>query len=372
MDVEGTILPITYRPIVLFSIDPVSLLQLHQTDKHIPLYKPIFILSGILSFIVMINLIIYWLYDNALPLIPYISALVLLLWPGKSLQRRERVRFTRMLKRVFSINIFAPVFFSDIILADMLTSFSNVFGDLFIASCRLHDSSLNKASYKVYVPLNAEYIESKEKRHIFNALKYTSSIPVVVFSAVQRKAAIYIAESGTVPQHWYLKEDTIFRMLFVFINSMYSFWWDISMDWNLLSITFDTPQTDENVHHKTVQLPPQKHTTPIVHFRRQLYFSQPIWYIIAIFFDFLLRITWSLKLSSHIYIRKLDGSIFLMELLEVFRRWIWVIFRMESEWVKKVYSSLPSGSFDSLRMSLLDRKPSSSSGLLSPIEEEDP
>jgi len=50
----------------------------------------------------------------------------------------------RMLKRVFSINIFAPVFFSDIILADMLTSFSNVFGDLFIASCVMltgHDSS---------------------------------------------------------------------------------------------------------------------------------------------------------------------------------------------------------------------------------------
>ncbi|KAL9548481.1 hypothetical protein PS6_006576 [Mucor atramentarius] len=306
-----------------------------------------------------------------------------------------------MLKRVFSINIYAPVFFSDIILADMLTSFSNVFGDLFIASCVMfagHDVSYfmdntHNLYYRDYmIPFLirqvtslpylirlkqciAEYIESKEKRHIFNALKYTSSIPVVIFSAVQRKAAIYIAESGTVPQHWYLKEDTIFRfwILFVFINSMYSFWWDISMDWNLLSITFDTPQTDENVNRKTIQLPPQKHSTPIVHFRRQLYFSQPIWYIIAIFFDFLLRITWSLKLSSHIYIRKLDGSIFLMELLEVFRRWIWVIFRMESEWVKKVYNSLPSGSFDNLRMSLLDRKPSSSSGLLSPIvEEEDP
>lgn len=43
--------------------------------------------------------------------------------------------YHRMLKRVLSLNIFAPVFFSDIILADMLTSFSNVFGDFFIASC---------------------------------------------------------------------------------------------------------------------------------------------------------------------------------------------------------------------------------------------
>lgn len=40
-----------------------------------------------------------------------------------------------MLKRIFTLNLRAPVFFSDIILADMLTSFSNVFGDLFIAVC---------------------------------------------------------------------------------------------------------------------------------------------------------------------------------------------------------------------------------------------
>lgn len=137
------------------------------------------------------------------------------------------------------------------------------------------------------------------------------------------------------------------------------------MDWNLLNISFDTTQTEQD---KIKSLPPKRHSTPIIHFRRQLYFSQPIWYIVAIFFDFLLRITWSLKLSSHIYIRQLDASIFL--LLEVIRRWVWVIFRMESEWVKRVYNTLPLlQPLDNLRMNMLDRK--SSSGLLSPIEEED-
>jgi hypothetical protein len=57
----------------------------------------------------------------------------------------------------------------------------------------------------------SEYIESKENRHVFNALKYASSIPVVIFSAVQRKASIYITQTGSVPTHWYLKEDSIFR-----------------------------------------------------------------------------------------------------------------------------------------------------------------
>lgn len=148
------------------------------------------------------------------------------------------------------------------------------------------------------------------------------------------------------------------------------------MDWNIINISFDSPNSSSQLPHKQIQQlqkedQSSKKTptgTPIIHFRRQLYFSQQIWYIAAICFDFLLRITWSLKLSSHIYIRQLEGSVFLIELLEVIRRWVWVIFRMESEWVKKIYNSLP---LDSLRMNLLDRK--TPSGVLSPIvEEEDP
>ncbi|KAI9476391.1 MAG: EXS family-domain-containing protein [Benjaminiella poitrasii] len=410
MDGEGTILPVTFRPIVLFSIgilgwalnlliltkcgiDAISILQIHQADKHVPLYKSIFFLSGLLFISIFINLVLYWYHQStSVALFPYLFALILLFWPTKLLYRKERLRFLRMLKRIFSVNLFAPVFFSDIILADMMTSFSNVFGDLFIATCIIFtrhdvsyfiDSTHNLYYRDIMVPLLisipylirlrqciAEYMESKEKRHLFNALKYVSSIPVVIFSAIHRKASIYITETGTVPKNWLLKEDTIFRIwiLFVFINSMYSFWWDISMDWNLINVTVNSQQIDEQ-HQQKILLPPQKHSIPIIHFRRQLYFSQTGWYIVAIFFDFLLRITWGFKLSSHIYIRKLDGSIFLMELLEVIRRWIWVMFRVENEWVKKVYSTSLPNALDQLRMNRLDRK--SSSGLLSPIAEEE-
>jgi hypothetical protein len=151
---------------------------------------------------------------------------------------------------------------------------------------------------------------------------------------------------------------------------MYSFWWDISLDWNLVSISLDREQTQpENKSiDSSKSTSEHKRNTPVIHFRRQLYFSpHNKWYTIAIFIDFLLRITWSLKLSSNnIYIRQVEKSVFLIELLEVIRRWIWVIFRMESEWVKKVYNSLP---LDNLRLNLLDRK--TASGILSPIVEED-
>lgn len=146
------------------------------------------------------------------------------------------------------------------------------------------------------------------------------------------------------------------------------------MDWNLINVTLDTTQTvnEDGYVHKLVALSPtsKRQLTPTLHFRRQLYFSQPLLYFAAAVLDFLLRITWSLKLSSHIYIRQLDKNAFFMEVLEVIRRWVWVIFRMESEWVKKIYNTLPSQQpLDNLRLNLLDRK---SSGLLSPIEEEEP
>ncbi|CEG70543.1 hypothetical protein RMATCC62417_06420 [Rhizopus microsporus] len=281
-----------------------------------------------------------------------------------------------MLKRIFTLNLRAPVFFSDIILADMLTSFSNVFGDLFIAVCVIVtgypstyflDTTESIYCKDMVVPFIisvpylirlrqciSEYIETREQRHLYNALKYATSIPAIIFSAIQKKANMYIAESGQVPNSWYLNEIHVFRfwVIFVFINSMYSFWWDVSMDWNLITFT---------KQHQQQQ--------PTIHFRKQLFFSQPVYYALAIFIDFLLRITWSFKLCSHLLIRQLDASIFLLELMEIFRRWIWVIFRIENEWVKKVYSSLPS--VDTLRLSRLDRK--SPSGLLSPIvEEEDP
>lgn len=113
MDGEGTILTITYRPIVLFTIgiwgwalnllllstcniDAVSLLQLHQVDKHTPLYKPVFFLSGILSVLVLVNLWFYWYFTSpSIAVLPYISAIILLFWPGKVLYRKERIRFIR-------------------------------------------------------------------------------------------------------------------------------------------------------------------------------------------------------------------------------------------------------------------------------------
>ncbi len=53
----------------------------------------------------------------------------------------------------------------------------------------------------------------------------------------------------------------------------------------------------------------------------------------AIIVDLLLRCTWSFKLSPHLdHFNDLEGGIFVMEFLEVLRRWMWIFFRVETEW----------------------------------------
>ena len=102
------------------------------------------------------------------------------------------------------------------------------------------------------------------------------------------------------------------------MNSFYSFYWDVAKDWDLT--LFENSLTRNNPEHAWGL---RRHT----HF-----YSKKIYYI-AILIDFVLRCTWSLKLSPHLdHFNDLEGGIFFMEFLEVFRRWIWLFFRVETEW----------------------------------------
>ena len=143
------------------------------------------------------------------------------------------------------------------------------------------------------------------------------------------------------------------------------------MDWSLINVSASSRTTmmtnhshQHHIHH---------YTTPIVRFRRHLHFNEAGLYYVAMIIDFLLRTTWSLKLSSHLYVKRLEGSIFMMELLEVVRRWVWVIFRMESEWVKRTMGSLPTDNGNILVMDSINNTGNNNvaTSKLTPIREEE-
>jgi hypothetical protein len=109
-------------------------------------------------------------------------------------------------------------------------------------------------------------------------------------------------------------------MFFVFVNSFYSFYWDVTKDWDLS--LFSTAKERNDPEHPWA-------------LRRNRYFHAKEMYYGAICMDLMLRCTWSFKLSPHLdHFNDLEGGIFVMELLEVLRRWIWIFFRVETEWGK--------------------------------------
>ena len=106
----------------------------------------------------------------------------------------------------------------------------------------------------------------------------------------------------------------------VLVNSLYSFYWDVAKDWDL---TLFSPRRErESLDHA-------------FGLRRRLMVGGPALYYLVIAVDLMLRCTWSLKLSPHLdHIVDFEYSIFMIEFLEVFRRWVWIFFRVETEWLR--------------------------------------
>ncbi|OAP61445.1 hypothetical protein AYL99_03648 [Fonsecaea erecta] len=264
--------------------------------------------------------------------------------PLKRMSRSGRLHFLKSLKRI-GVGGLAEVQdgkFGDILLADVLTSYAKVLGDLFVSTCMLLDTKTastakpNRGCGGAYlVPLIIsipsmirlrqcliEFSRVRRHRssssgwggqHLANALKYFSAFPVIILSALQR---------GYDPTKFHMSEAGLFRlwMFFVFVNSFYSFYWDVAKDWDLS--LFSSSRERNNPEYPWG-------------LRRHRYFHAKEMYYSAIVLDFLLRCTWSFKLSPHLdHFNDLEGGIFLMELLEVLRRWMWIFLRVETEWVR--------------------------------------
>jgi hypothetical protein len=236
--------------------------------------------------------------------------------------------------------------FGDILLADVLTSYAKILADLFVALCMFfqREGSATKRPdracggqylipFLIAIPslirlrqCITEYLRVRRNnerhgigaqgwggQHLANALKYSTAFPVIIFSALQRNLSANHDDIG-------LTEKALYRcwVAAVFINSFYSFYWDVAKDWDLSLFS-----SARNSHMHPYGL------------RARLYFPSKELYYFAIVTDLLLRCTWSLKLSPHLdHFADFESGIFLMEFLEVGRRWMWIFFRVETEWVR--------------------------------------
>ena len=373
LDAFSLVLPLPYRVAIIFvagvwawglnlqylhlvGIDVPALIRYpgrrepHLAPHHASTYR----LATILTIPLASSLLIFWTLTRgsvkqvlAWSILPQ-SFLVFLgisfFVPIQRLSRSGRYRFLSTLKRV-SLGGIAEAQdgkFGDILLADVLTSYAKVLGDLFVSVCMAVSSTSISSTAKpnrgcggaYMVPLIIsvpsiirlrqcliEYVRVRNGRqtaatgwggqHLANALKYSSAFPVIALSALQR---------GYDPTKLHMSEAGLFGLwlFFVFVNSFYSFYWDVARDWDL---TLFSSAKDRNDPDHPYGL------------RRHRYFRSDNLYYTAIVIDLLLRCTWSFKLSPHLdHFNDLEGGIFSMEALEVLRRWMWIFLRVECEW----------------------------------------
>jgi hypothetical protein len=156
-------------------------------------------------------------------------------------------------------------------------------------------------------------------QHLLNAIKYsTAFLPTI--SMILFKCGVLKTQSL-----WYFT---------TFINSSYSFYWDITNDWNFGFFTkFLTSRSNIKL------------------FRSRMVYSKAV-YTIAILIDLQLRYLWLYKLfyvtnatheataitSFFIMLFTTEMGNFILEILEIFRRWVWVFIKVETEYVKMASS----------------------------------
>ncbi|KUJ22887.1 protein-ER retention protein-like protein [Mollisia scopiformis] len=374
-----------------------------RTDPphHLSTYR----LASLLTIPLALSLFLFWIlshrnptlviYYDFLP-ISYLCVLLgLFLLPLRRFSSSGRTRFLTTLQRV-SIGGLAQAHdgkFGDILLADVLTSYAKIIADLFVSLCMFFrpDGSATRrpdrgcgGQYLVPIIIAIpslirlrqcliEYVRVRALnarnggtighhgwggQHLANALKYASAFPVILFSALQRNLSMNHANIG-------LTEVSLYRcwVIAVFVNSFYSFYWDVAKDWDLTlfsslwsrihpsSRTAYTPLNSHSSSSSTSASHPQ--TNQPFGLRPRLYLVSSTVYYTVITLDLLLRCTWSLKLSPHLdHFADFESGIFLMEFLEVGRRWIWIFFRVETEWVRNTGSGGGSGSGGLLGMGM--------------------
>ncbi|KAL1982116.1 hypothetical protein VTN96DRAFT_1712 [Rasamsonia emersonii] len=346
----------------LSKIDVPALIRYpsRQSPHQTPHYKSAYHLATLLTIPLGVCLLIFWAVTHGsaeliqswevIPQSYFVILLILLLLPFHRLSRSGRHRFLQVLRRI-SLGGLAETQdgkFGDILLADALTSYAKVLGEIYVNFCLFFSrqtSSTGKPDRtcggELAVPLIIaipsairlrqcliEYIRVRRAplrgdgwggQHLANALKYATAFPVILFTALERNYSPLKTHG--------LSEVAVSRLwvLSCFINSAYSFYWDVAKDWDL---TLFSPSSNRRDY-------------PFGLRRHRAFYNNGLYYG-AIIIDLILRFTWVCRLSQRLEkINHVESGIFLLMFLEVARRWMWVFFRVETEWVRNTRGPAP-------------------------------
>ncbi|MCO5566993.1 hypothetical protein L7F22_020676 [Adiantum nelumboides] len=171
----------------------------------------------------------------------------------------------------------------------------------------------------LYFPAHNSYLAASQPCSPSHAaLKYATSFPVILLSALKYHVALEV---------WHGVHRPLW-LISGLVNTCFSFYWDTRRDWDL------------NFFSSLCNL-----KYPVL--RPNLLYSNHSVYYGAIGTNLLLRWAWTYKLSAHL--RHNYITVFLMTALEMLRRFQWIFFRVESEWSKMSRSNLQTSAADSVK-----------------------
>ncbi|PKS06604.1 hypothetical protein jhhlp_007353 [Lomentospora prolificans] len=339
-----------------FKIDVPALIRYppRNSTNHASHHASAYRLAGLVSTLFCLSLVTFWIFTGGSPerVVAYdwmpvsflASLCIIFLVPLRNFIHGGRSRFIATLKRI-SLGGLAESKdgkFGDIILADALTSYSRVLADLYVSMCMFFTPRSSATDipnrggvivpFIVAIPslirLRQCLIEySRVQRapyspatgwggqHLANALKYSTAFPVIIFATI-------ISRLPNDQPNYSLNCAWVIASL---IQSSYTFYWDVAKDWDL---TLFRPAKERLSSEYPAGL-------------RWRTVFEPWTYYAVIALDLVLRFTWLFRVGPGL-VRLPDGEkmVFFLQFVEVFRRWVWIFFRVETEWVRSTSSGL--------------------------------
>lgn len=286
-------------------------------------------------------------------LIPLITMLVIsyrLFNKSKNSKSIGKLRLSSTMQRILLGRINSTQMrTNDILISDSLMSYSKVLNDIgifiwhYFVSDEIRYNDILEFSILCYPTMIRikqcwnEFVLTAEKQHFFNLMKYASGIgPVFINFLIKFNLEEYGEDEGEDKQNHlkFLHSLNMWWYFFSFINSTYSFIWDIKMDWGFQ--IFDRISSN----NPTILIRPSN----------KLIYNSVVIYYLAIVVDFILRYLWVMKFliiqdaQSLPIINRVSLFLFgydafsfgycLIEVLEIFRRFMWCFFKLENDWFK--------------------------------------
>ncbi|CAB9519087.1 Xenotropic and polytropic retrovirus receptor 1 [Seminavis robusta] len=249
------------------------------------------------------------------------------------------------LKKTDPAAIPRPIPFVDVYFADAMCSLSKVFFDMGMLLHMLshYPEPVPPSIHNIVIPSACAAVpylirarqclvmhtvgklqnDPKRRQHIQNAIKYSTSLWPLFLSAYQKCIAPDKAA----------ELETLLVFLLI-INASYSLYWDIVMDWGMMQDPTKVAACAGGVYPVGEGLAekPQTDCTHVL-LRPRLRFGLGISLTILIT-DAILRFSWALRFY-HALFPSADAFVLFTQFLEVFRRAIWNLLRVEWENIKQ-------------------------------------